>query len=137
MRVGAVLRRVNGMNGLCGIKEHDGMMGLRGEQNEVERERCLKCNQIMINLRTHDVTVDGKLVTLSPKEYELLLTFMEHPNWIFTREMLLDRIWGMDYEGTERTVDNHVKKLRKSLGTSGKQIKTVFRKGYKLEREDG
>ena len=136
-KVGAVLRRVNGMNGLYGIKGHDGMMGLRGERNETEREQCLKCNHIMINLRTHDVTADGKLVTLSPKEYELLLTFMEHPNWIFTREMLLDRIWGMDYEGTERTVDNHVKKLRKSLGTSGKQIKTVFRKGYKLEREEG
>lgn len=100
------------------------------------REKIISCNSIVVNLNTHDVMADGRKITLSPKEYELLLTFMEHPNWIFTREMLLDRIWGMDYEGTERTVDNHVKKLRKSLGVVGKQIKTVFRKGYKLEQEE-
>lgn len=118
-KIGAVLRRA----------------GAEKEQ-EAADDRYLSVGEIVVNLRTHEVTVSGRKASLSPKEYELLLTFMEHPNWIFTRELLLDRIWGMDYEGTDRTVDNHVKKLRKSLGSAGNHIKTVFRKGYKLEREE-
>ena len=58
---------------------------------------------------------------------------MEHPGWVYSREMLLDRIWGEDYFGGDRVVDNHVKKLRKALGNAGCQVKTVISKGYKLE----
>ena len=60
---------------------------------------------------------------------------MEHPNWVISREMLLDGIWGRDYYGDNRIVDNHVKKLRKALGSAGKQIKTVISKGYRIVNE--
>lgn len=122
-KVNAVLRRVKVRSGT-------------NVEAGSEEEKCLSHNGICINLRTNEVTVNGRNVSLSPKEYELLLAFMEHPNWLFTRETLLNRIWGMDYEGTERTVDNHVKKLRKNLGAAGRQIKTVFGKGYKLTGEE-
>lgn len=118
-KIGAVLRRTGNSKG-----------------SEAEKDRILNCGPIIVNASRREVTVESQKVTLSPKEYDLLVTFMEHPNWIFTREMLLGRIWGMDYDGTERTVDNHVKKLRRSLGTAGKMIKTVFRKGYRLEWEE-
>ena len=61
-----------------------------------------------------------------------MITLLKRPNMIFTREMLLELVWGRDYDGTDRTVDNHVKKLRKSLGAAGSQIKTIYGKGYKL-----
>ena len=69
---------------------------------------------------------------LPPKEYALLKYFMEHPNIVISRETLLNRIWGYDFEGTDRVVDNHIKKLRKALGSAGGQIKTVIARGYKI-----
>ena len=79
------------------------------------------------------VTVDGENVELAPKEYALLKYLMEHKNQVATREELLIRIWGYDYEGNDRVVDNHMKKLRKALGSSGTLIKTVITRGYRLE----
>lgn len=113
-KIGAVLRRT------------------KGEQRRGEEVRDLICGPIRIRTKTEEVFVYDQSISLSPKEYELLMVFVSHPNWIFTREMLLEKVWGYDYEGTERTVDNHVKKLRKNLGAAGKLIKTEFRKGYRL-----
>ena len=90
------------------------------------------CGRIKVNPKKLLVTVDDKEVELPPKEYEILCFLMEHPNWVISRDMLLDGIWGRDYFGENRVVDNHVKKLRKALGTAGNQIKTVISKGYKI-----
>ena len=84
---------------------------------------------------TFEVKVDEQMVELPPKEFAILKYLIEHQNRVVEREVLLTRIWGYDYEGNERVVDNHVKKLRKALGDAGKQIKTVITKGYKLEGE--
>lgn len=93
------------------------------------------CGKISVNPQKLLVTVDGKEIDLPPKEYEILCYLMEHPNWVVSRDMLLDGIWGRDYFGENRVVDNHVKKLRKALGSAGNQIKTVISKGYKIVNE--
>ena len=78
------------------------------------------------------VTVCGETLELPPKQYALLKYLMENKDRVVERELLLTRIWGYDYEGNERVVDNHIKKLRKALGAAGTQIKTVVTKGYKI-----
>lgn len=93
------------------------------------------CGKIKVNPQKLLVTVEGKEIDLPPKEYEILCYLMEHPNWVVSRDMLLDGIWGRDYFGENRVVDNHVKKLRKALGSAGNQIKTVISKGYKIVNE--
>ncbi|MBN7771748.1 response regulator transcription factor [Clostridium aminobutyricum] len=72
-------------------------------------------------------------VSLAPIEFALLKILMENSGRTVSRESLLIRVWGYDYEGNERVVDNHMKKLRKALGEASSQIKTVFKRGYKLE----
>lgn len=124
-KANAILRRVKGENENPDSEK-------RGREAAKERNQELICGKISVNVRTMDVRVSGEEKELSPREFDLLLALMEHPDWIFTREMLLDRAWGLDYEGTDRTVDNHVKKLRRSLGEAGGQIKTIFGKGYKI-----
>lgn len=81
----------------------------------------------------HKVFLDGQEITLTYKEYELLYFFMSNPGQIFTREQLLNRIWGYDFEGTTRTVDTHIKTLRQKLGSEGRHIVTLIRSGYKFE----
>lgn len=81
----------------------------------------------------HKVFLDGQEITLTYKEYELLYYFMSNPGQIFTREQLLNRIWGYDFEGTTRTVDTHIKTLRQKLGSEGRHIVTLIRSGYKFE----
>lgn len=93
----------------------------------------LTCGNISMNPTTFEVKVGEQTIELPPKEFAILKYLMEHQNRVVEREVLLTRIWGYDYEGNERVVDNHVKKLRKALGDAGKQIKTVITKGYKLE----
>ena len=92
----------------------------------------MRCGDIEIHKRAFAVKVCGEPVELPPKELAILMILMEKPGWAFSRDTLLDRAWGMDYYGNDRVVDNHVKKLRKSLGDAGRQIKTVFTKGYKI-----
>ena len=67
------------------------------------------------------------------KEYELLHLFLQNKNQVFSREQLLNRIWGFDFEGNTRTVDSHIKTLRQKLGTEGRHIVTLIRSGYKFE----
>ena len=76
------------------------------------------------------VLVNQAVVTLAPKEYDLLLLLVEHRNQILTRTQILDLVWGADYEGYERTVDNHIKKLRAALGDAGEHIATAVKAGY-------
>ena len=75
----------------------------------------------------HKVFLEGQEITLTYKEYELLYFLMSNPGQIFSREQLLNRIWGYDFEGTTRTVDTHIKTLRKKLGGEGRHIVTLIR----------
>ncbi len=95
-------------------------------------QRELVCGEIRLNPVTLAVYVNGKELELAPKEFAILKYLMEHKGWAVERETLLNKIWGYDYFGGDRTVDNHIKKLRKSLGSAGDQIKTVIKTGYKL-----
>ncbi len=90
---------------------------------------------ITLKEKEHTVTADGEKVELTHKEFEMLKLFMQNPNMVFSRDMLMSRIWGVDYIGETRTVDMHIKTLRHKLGNSGAQIKTVIGVGYRLEKE--
>ena len=83
----------------------------------------------------HKVIVDGRKVELTHKEFEMLRIFMKNPNLVFSRDKLMNKIWGTDYIGESRTVDRHIKTRRKKLGNCGGQIKTVSGVGYRLENE--
>ena len=87
---------------------------------------------ITVNEGTMVVKSAGEEVCLKPKEFELLTYFMHHKGIVLSREVLLNAVWGMDFDGGDRVVDNHVKKLRKALGPSRNQIKTVISKGYRF-----
>ncbi len=95
--------------------------------------RQLRVGDIAVDVRSHEVYVGGVLRELPPREYELLLFFLENPNRIFSREQLLIRFWGYDFDGNERVVDNHIKKLRRLLGSSGNRIRTIRKLGYRME----
>ncbi len=79
--------------------------------------------------------VNGDEVILAPIEFAILKILMENNGKVVSRDSLIIRIWGCDFDGNDRVVDNHVKKLRKALGSASAQIKTVFKKGYKMEVE--
>lgn len=82
---------------------------------------------------SHSVVASGSDVELTHKEFEMLRFFMQNKNQVFSREQLLNRIWGYDFEGNTRTVDTHIKTLRQKLGTEGRYIVTLIRSGYKFE----
>lgn len=110
-RIKAVLRR-------CGAADS-------GEQ--------ISLFEITLNDREHYVTVDGEKVALTFKEFEMLKLFMKNPGTVFSRDRLLSEIWGSDYLGESRTVDMHIKTLRKKLGNAGAHIETVIGVGYRME----
>ncbi|MCI8997258.1 MAG: response regulator transcription factor [Lachnospiraceae bacterium] len=93
----------------------------------------MSAGKISLVPASHRVFVDGQEIVLTHKEYELLHFFMGNPDQIFSRDQLLNRIWGYDFEGTTRTVDTHIKTLRQKLGEEGRHIVTLIRSGYKFE----
>lgn len=91
-------------------------------------------NELTFNDDAHEVRLDGKEVELTLKEYNILKKFLDAPGRVFSREQLLDSIWGYDYTGDIRTVDSHVARLRTKLGDWGnKHLRTVYGIGYKIE----
>jgi len=88
---------------------------------------------LVIEFNSRNVYVDGNSVSLTPKKYELLNFFVQNPNRVFSRDQLLNSVWGYDFIGDDRTVDTHVKMLRESLGDYRKFIVTVWGTGYKFE----
>ena len=98
-------------------------------------EKKLSYDKLIINLESYELIVDGKKVDTPPKEMELLYHLAAAPNRVYTRNQLLDEVWGFDYFGDSRTVDVHVKRLREKLeGVSDKwNLKTVWGVGYKFE----
>ncbi len=93
----------------------------------------VNAGKISVIPASHKVFLDGREIALTYKEYELLHFFLSNPGQIFSREQLLNRIWGYDFEGTTRTVDTHIKTLRRKLGDEGRHIVTLIRSGYKFE----
>ena len=89
---------------------------------------------INIDINAHVVTIDNEEVHLTNKEFDLLKYFLQNPNIVISRNTLLEKIWGYDFYGVERTVDTHIKMLRKNLGQYGTLIKTVRGEGYKFEQ---
>ena len=96
----------------------------------------LSYGMIVLDENRHTVTIDGKAVLLTLKEYELLKLFMESPSRVFTRDNILSSVWGVDFSGETRTVDVHIGTLRTKLEKAGDYIRTVRGVGYKLEKEN-
>jgi two-component system phosphate regulon response regulator PhoB len=109
---------------------------LRRTRPSLGEER-LVCSEIIMDMATHRVTRRGKHIHLGPTEFRLLRLFMERPYRVFTREQLLDKVWGRDIHVELRTVDVHIRRLRKALGAHGDEdvIRTVRGTGYALDVE--
>ena len=103
-------------------------------ENSSTASDVLVLDNLELNQGAHSVTLDGKPVSLTLKEYSILLKLLSMSDRVFTREQLLDDIWGYDFYGDIRTVDSHVARLRTKLGAWGmKYIKTIYGTGYKIE----
>ena len=104
---------------------------LRRTEPEQRADTC-DAGPIHVDLNRHMVTVDGNAVTLTFKEFELLCYLMENKGMVLTRDQLLSKIWGYDFDGETRTVDVHVRTLRQKLGECGELIETVRGVGYRI-----
>ena len=100
---------------------------------QILQDDILEAGGIIINKAAHSVTIDGKMIDLSYKEFELLTYFLENRGIALSRENILNNVWNYDYFGDARTIDTHVKKLRGKMGDKGDMIKTIWGMGYKFE----
>ena len=108
----------------------------RIEKHPAEQENHFTCGNLSINLNDYSASIGGEVLELTKKELEILWTLATNRNKVFSRENLLNSIWGYDYLGDSRTVDSHVKRLRQKLERYGHQhweIKTIWGVGYKFE----
>lgn len=105
------------------------------EQDNKMAEKKVELKNLTINLTNYELIIGGKSMDIPPKELELLYFLASHPNRVFTREQLLEDVWGFDYYGDSRTVDVHVKRLREKIEGYDEnwQLKTVWSVGYKFE----
>jgi len=108
---------------------------LRRTQGEVNDEKVVVYPNLTVNLTTYEVKLEDKVIDMPPKEIELLYFLASHPNKVFTREQLLDHIWGYNFVGDTRTVDVHIKRIREKIENNKYpwKIKTVWGVGYKFE----
>lgn len=108
---------------------------LRRTYSDEESSKIVKFDKLEINLTNYELIVDGNQIDTPPKELELVFHLAKNPNRVFTRNQLLDEVWGFDYYGDSRTVDVHVKRLREKLEGVSEQwsLKTVWGVGYKFE----
>ena len=103
------------------IKRYHGLLVKNGQ---------IRVEEITIEPARRYVDVDGKEVVLAPKEYDLLMYMIENKNQVLSRDQILDKVWGMEYEGYDRAVDTHIKKLRAALGKASYHVETVIKAGY-------
>lgn len=104
------------------------------ESGEAQERRSLwHVGDLVVDTVAERVWCGDREVSLTAKEYDLLWLLAQHPNQLFTRDQILDRVWGWEFEGTQRAVDTHVKNLREKLGPWGAVIKTVWGRGYRFE----
>ncbi len=106
-----------------------------GEGASAQEDDTLRFPQLTVSLSRYEVTYEGRNVEMPPKELEVLYYLASHPNMVFTREQLLERVWGFDFFGDSRTVDVHIKRLREKVENVSPQwsLKTVWGVGYKFE----
>ncbi|MFO7636032.1 MAG: response regulator transcription factor [Clostridia bacterium] len=109
------------------------ILGRTIREKERDENETFVYKGLMVDFASRDVYVDGKSVSMTPKEHELLRYFIQNARRALTREQLLAKVWGYDYMGDDRTVDTHVKMLRDSLGAYRKLIVTVWGTGYKFQ----
>ena len=100
---------------------------------ESKKENTVTFDRLVIEFDSRNTYVNGNIVTLTPKEYSLLAFFVKNPNRVFSREQLLNEVWGYEFVGEDRTVDTHIKMLRESIKEYRKFIVTVWGTGYKFE----
>ena len=93
----------------------------------------LSCGSLSLNPATREVFCGQESITLTYTEFELLELLMQHPGQVLSRNIIMDRVWGYDFEGTSRTLDMHIRTLRQKLGKQGKMVQTIRNVGYKLE----
>lgn len=101
--------------------------------NQDEEEKQLVFQNITLDCEKRQVTLDGENCELTYKEFELLKLFLQNAGIVMTRETIMEKVWGIDFEGESRTLDMHIKTLRQKLGDAGKHIKTVRNVGYRIE----
>ena len=106
---------------------------IRRDRGGVLTGDTLRCGDLEVSLSSRRVRAGGRELSLTPKEYSLLTCLMRNRNMVMSREQLLVKCWGYDYEGESRAVDTHIRRLREKLGPDGACIKTVIKAGYKLE----
>lgn len=102
-------------------------------RTSVSEENLIKCNDIVLDHEKHKVTVKDEKIELTYKEYELLRLLMLNPNVVLSRERIMQKVWGTEFEGETRTVDMHIKTLRKKLKEAGSNIRTVRNVGYVMD----
>ena len=107
------------------------------EQQQSSDEGIVTYDGLVIDIKSYTVTLRGQPVICTPKEIEILYMLSSNPGQVFTREQLLNRVWGYDFAGETRTVDTHIKRLRAKLDNTGFNwsIKTIYGVGYKFEVE--
>jgi DNA-binding response OmpR family regulator len=117
-RVRAILRRVELM---------------RGESPDGDVAPALTAGPLVVDVAQHVVSVDGQAVDLTPKEFDLLTLLVRNAGRAFSRDYLIEKVWGYDAAGSDRTVDTHVLRLRKKLGAVGDRVETVWGVGYRFK----
>ena len=105
---------------------------LRRVEKDEETESGYQIGSLSVSKTRHEVKVEGKVVTLTLKEFELLCLLLENKGRVLTRDQILENIWGYGFDGENRTVDVHIRTLRQKLGTCGEYIETVRGVGYKV-----
>ena len=110
----------------------------RCNPEESGKEGVIQFENLSLDMSRYELKVKGKVVEAPPKELELLAYLAGHPNRVFTRDQLLDEVWGFEYYGDSRTIDVHIKRLREKLEGASEQwsLKTVWGVGYKFEAKD-
>lgn len=117
------------------IAKIDALLRRDETENSTKSRSILQCKGLRMDLNRHEVTVNGQVVGLSRIQYELLKTLMENPGYVFTRNELIEQSLGYDYDGMERTIDSHIKNLRRKIEPDRRQpifVETVFGLGYRL-----
>lgn len=109
---------------------------LRRTSDDSSKNDELKHGNLLLSTSEHSVTVDGQNVNLTFKEFEMLSLLMQNEGKVFSRDMLLQKIWGYDFDGENRTVDVHIRTLRSKLGSAGDYVRTVRGVGYKIGDAD-
>lgn len=109
---------------------------LRRTKPKANKDKVINFNGISLNEESHEVKVGDEVIVLALKEYRLLEILMENPNIVLTRDRLLLKVWGYDFDGETRTVDVHIRTLRQKLGEAGKEIETVRGVGYCIRKQE-